>query len=76
MSKPKIVSFLPYPPDYMRQFISNRVDPDEFELHACKAETWEEAVPQVGDATIILHGPVKPYLSREVLEAAKEMAEA
>ena len=73
MSKPKIVSFLPYPNDYMIQFVSKEVDPSEFELHCCKAETWEEAIPHVGDATIILHGPVKPYLSREVLEAAKKL---
>ena len=73
MSKPKIVSFLPYPDDYMMQFVSKKVDPSEFELHCCKAETWEEAIPHVGDATIILHGPVKPYLSREVLEAAKSL---
>ncbi len=73
MSKPKIVSFLPYPKDYMIQYLSKKVDPSEFELHCCRAETWEEAVPHVGDATIVLHGPVKPYITREVLEAAKNL---
>lgn len=57
----------------MLQFVSKKVDPNEFELRSCKAETWEEAVPHVTDAAIIVHGPVNPYLSREVLEAAKNL---
>lgn len=70
MDLPKIVSFLPYPEDYLLTYLTRNIDPSEFQFVGSQLPSKEEALELVKGAEIILHGPIEPYLSRDVLEAA------
>jgi D-3-phosphoglycerate dehydrogenase len=71
--KPKIVSFLPFTEEYFLSLISRKIDPSKFSLQCCKVNSLEDAISVVKDATMLLHGPVEPYLSREILESANKL---
>jgi len=71
--KPKIVSFLPFTEEYFLPLISRKIDPSKFSLQCCKVNSLEDTISVVKDVTILLHGPVEPYLSREILESANKL---
>ena len=70
MVLPKIVCFLPYPEDYLLTYLTRNVDPSEFQFVGSQLPSKEKALELVKGADIILHGPIEPHLSRDVLEAA------
>ena len=69
----KIVSFLPYEKDYLIDFLTRKVDSEKFDLVCCNSLDFEEVMRHLNEATIILHGPVEPFLSQEILEAAPNL---
>lgn len=73
MNLPKIVTFLPYPRDYWLEFLTRGVDESRFEFVLKPLPPREEALELVKGASIIVHGPTEPYLSREFLEAAGDL---
>lgn len=73
MTLPKIVTFAPYPREWMLSFMSRGIDPSSFEFVHSPGAKEEEACKLVKDASILFHGPFEPFISRRILEAADEL---
>ena len=70
----KIVSFAQFPPQAQRSWFLKHTNPSELEFTVARRDlTEEEVCDAVSDATIIIATPNSPFLSRNVLDAAKKV---
>ena len=72
MEKPIIMSFADYPREMMLRFIEQDIL-SSYEFEHYQGASEEEAIEHIKNATIVCHGPSKPYISRKILEAAKQL---
>ena len=72
MTKPKIVSFLPYLPDKTRIIFSRNKEPSSIEVISLSPEvTEDEACKTVAGSTVILASPLGHRITGKILVAAQ-----
>lgn len=72
MSMFKIVSFLSFSEETLREWFSPIIDPSLIDVVVIPEGASEEAICEsVKGATLILRGPGKPFINRRMLEAAE-----